>query len=159
MDPNNKIRDLFNKIGLKEDDIYLLDKIKFSDDVDKDRVDEDYIKEIFDSIENDFLEWIQIPLLIMYLRVIIIHPETQKSYIEFTKKFKKIRGEKLTIKIKSYISPAANMTMDEYKYNDDYNIDKDKLIRINKILFKESLRYLVTNGAVYQYFTECLYAE
>lgn len=138
---------LFNKLGLKEGDIKsLLESTN-------DETNEKYINKMDLSVSNEFDEWMDIwKTNTIHIDVIFIHPKTYEPYIRFTRRFRKTKD---SIVVKHGVYLTNGVTKDNVSVND---IQKGQIITINRNLFRDTIKYLVSNGAVFGYLIECTYS-
>jgi len=147
---DQEIKDiLFKKLGLKEADVHFEDKLDMDEGMTKSKPNGCNVDHILRSLNEYFQDRIDIDSFILYSRVIIFHPKTQKSYIELVKKYVYEELEKMTIiGNEYYISLMDGMTLEEFNKSSQEYIESKQKINIDGDHFAEILRYLIDKGGV-----------
>lgn len=166
---NAEIKDiLFNQLKFDSKDISFINREAELGELapkvlDSKEIDIKYVKGILETIEKEVEEWKKININnVVYIRTLIFHPLTHKTYIELIKKVRKFPNKKIGAKY--YIAKIAPMSSDDYNYHldddddIDYTIKKENLIKLKSYeMFVEIFNYLVSNKAIFEYTTECVF--
>jgi hypothetical protein len=160
---------LFEKLELDKDYLNVKTERKFNPDSDIKTINENYVNTIMESVHEDFINSVEtLKHLHIYdddkliseksfvQRLLILHPDTQLSYIEFITVYKNT----YEFKKKRYIVKGSDRSIDNFKYEDSDDEKENKLsaeqiqnkLKLKPGFMEKILKYLTDKGMIFEYF-------
>ncbi|AYV75809.1 MAG: hypothetical protein Terrestrivirus3_78 [Terrestrivirus sp.] len=161
---------LFERLQLDKNYLDVETEGKFNPDADIKTINENYVNTIIESVYEDFINSVEtLKHLHIYddddklvseksfvQRLLILHPDTQLSYIEFITVYKNI----YELKKKRYIVKGSNRSIDNFKYEDSDDEEENKLsveqiqskLKLKPGFMEKILKYLTEKGMIFEYF-------